>query len=187
MMKVDAAELKIAEQTIRTLKTAAPRVFASALNRTAQGVKTEAVKKVRETYEVKATDIRPLVKVRHKASAQDLRAEVASSGRSIPLIRFKTNPRNVPKRAPKSLKATVKKGAAKLIKGAFVTKAGGHVGVFSRVGKKRLPIEQLYGPAMPVMLNQPGVISHLRKEAQQRLKTRMDHEVKRVLERKGSK
>ncbi|MFH5187113.1 phage tail protein [Paenibacillus sp. TAB 01] len=183
MIQVDTAELTIAGRRIRLIGSAVPRVFASALNRTAQGVKTEAVKKVREMYSVKATDIRPLVRLSHRASAKELRAEVTSSGRNIPLIKFKTTPGKPPAKQPKSVRSAVLKGNAKVVKGGFVTQVGSHVGVFKRAGRRRLPIQQLYGPAMPVMLNRPEVITHLQKEAAQRLNQRLDHEIKRVMER----
>jgi hypothetical protein len=59
----------------------------------------------------------------------------------------------------------------------------GHVGVFMRSSKKRLPVNELYGPAVPIMLNSPEIVGHLQTEANKRLQKRLDHEVNRVLGR----
>ncbi|MDT2292339.1 phage tail protein [Paenibacillus larvae] len=76
-----------------------------------------------------------------------------------------------------------KDGGKKAIPGAFIAQVGGHIGAFKRVGKKRLPIQELYGPAVPVMLGNDVVKKHIETEAQKRLSERLNHELNRRLGR----
>lgn len=177
-------DFKAATLSLRFVEKNMPKAFSAAINRVSQGMRTEAVKKVRETYQVKAGDVRKTIKIT-KASPARLEMLMVSRGSSLPLIKFRTTPRNVPTRQPRVLKAQVKKsGGKKPIPGAFVAKMrSGHVGVFMRSSKKRLPVNELYGPAVPVMLNEEGVQEHLQQEAQRRMADRLDHEMNRVLGR----
>ncbi|PWK16066.1 phage tail protein [Tumebacillus permanentifrigoris] len=172
------------QQSMKYLESAPQKVrraFSAALNRTAAGVRTEAVKAARSTYEIRAADVRQTIRFT-RASAKDTSLELSSKGGNIPLIRFNVKPKNPPKKQPRVLKASVKKGGGvKPIRGAFVTRIGGHVGVLTRIGRKRLPIKELYGPAVPQMLGEIGVKEHIEKEAERRLLERFDHELKRAL------
>lgn len=177
-------EFKQATMAIKFVQSAMPKAFSAAMNRVSQGVRTEAVKKVRELYYVKAGDVRETIRIT-KASAARLEMIFTSRGPSIPLIKFKTTPTKVPKKPPRVLRASVKKiGGKKPIPGAFVAQMrSGHLGVFERASKKRTPINQLFGPAIPVMLSEPGIAEHLQSEAERRMAARLDHEVGRVLGR----
>ncbi|MCZ8520130.1 MULTISPECIES: phage tail protein [Paenibacillus] len=180
MITVSQEDLKRAGKTMADVERAMPKLYSAALNRTIQGMRTEAGRKVRETYDVKLSDVRPTLSIK-RASPGDLVAILDSRGPNTPLIRFKTTPRKPPKRQPKVLKASVKRSGGKPIPGAFVTQVGGHIGVLKRKGKARLPIEELFGPPVPVMLREPGVKEHLEAEAERRMSQRLQHELKRLL------
>lgn len=176
----NADQVKAAINQMKNIEKRIPKAFSSALNRTGQGLKTEAVKMVTGTYDVKAKDVRPTIRLT-KSQAGNLQLEMISKGKNIPLIRFRTKPKNIPKRKPKVLVASVKRSGGKPIPGAFITRVGGHVGVLTRVGVSRLPIRELYGPSVPVMLGNERVSNHLEKEARKRMKIRLDHEIARQL------
>ena len=184
-ISVDGKQLKQATIGLQFVQKNIPKAFSAALNRVGQGVKTEASKKVRETYDIKAGDVKRYGNIRiTKANVGRLQLLLTSRGPNIPLIRFKTRPSKPPARQPKVLTASVKKSGGKPIPGAFVAAMrSGHIGVFKRSGKSRTPIGELYGPAVPVMLNEPGVSEHLQEEASRRMQKRLDHEVNRVLGR----
>lgn len=188
MIKITNQNLEQARIGIGFVQKNVPKAFVSALNRVATGLRTEAVRKVRETYVVKAGDVRQTIKIT-KANMSRMELILVSRGRSLPLIRFRTNPSRPPIRPPRMLRAQVKKsGSKKSIPGAFVARMqSGHVGVFERHGSRRLPIRQLYGPAVPVMLNESRVQRHLQEEAQRRMIQRLDHEINRVMGRLASK
>lgn len=183
MITVDSKSLKTTRIGLAKLNKGIPQAFSRAINRVSQGVKTEAVRKVRQTYNLRARDVSALGNVKVHSTGQ-LEITLTSHGNNIPLIKFKTNPR-APLRgnSRRVLKAAVRKDSGmKPIPGAFVASMrSGNVGVYERIGKRRLPIQQLHGPAVPIMLNEPGVREHLEREAQRRLAIRLDHEVGRVL------
>lgn len=181
-------ELRQSIVGIRNVQERLPKAFDSAMRRVMQGVRTEAARAVRQRYYVRHGDVLATIKVT-KADRPGLAYLLRSRGPSIPLIRFRTTPaRPQPKKA-RVLRAAVKKaGGKKPIPGAFVAQMqSGHTGVFRRVGKKRLPLDQLYGPAIPVMMSEQSVTEHLQEQAHKRMVTRLDHEVNRVLGRLKTK
>lgn len=184
-ISVDGKQLQKATVSLQFVQKNIPKAFSAALNRVGQGVKTEASRKVRETYDIRARDIEKYGNIRiTQASYAKLELLLTSKGSSVPLIRFKTSPSKQPSRAPKVLKASVKRNGKKPIPGAFVRSMdSSHLGVFKRSGKRRLPIQELYGPAVPVMMSEPGIAEHLQEEANARMQKRLDHEVGRVLGR----
>lgn len=184
-LSVDGKQLKQATISLQFVQKNIPKAFSAALNRVGQGVKTEASKKIRETYDIRAGDVKRYGNIRiTKANYGKLELLLTSRGSSVPLIRFKTSPSRQPSRAPRVLSASVKRSGKKPIPGAFVrSMESGHSGVFMRSSKSRLPIQELYGPAVPVMMSEPGVAEHLQNEANTRMQKRLDHEINRVLGR----
>lgn len=182
MIEVSAAQIREIENRLGALFLKAPSVISRAINRAAQNAKTNASKKAREEYLVKAKDISETIKIK-KATRSSLGAEVKSIGYRTPLIKFKVSPAQPrPKNPPKALKAAVKKeGGLKSVLGAFVADINGNK-VFRRKSKSRLPIGQLFGPAVPQMLGNNDVRSYIESEAAKTLENRIDHEISRVLE-----
>ncbi len=180
-IEVKAEQLQKADIWLANVKDGVPKALASALNRTAEHVAAEATRKARETYDIKATDVRRTIRIT-RATKNNLTAHVKSLGSPIPLIQFNVRPSRPPKKPPAVLTASVKRSGGKPIPGAFVTTMkSGHTGVFERVGKQRLPIRELYGPPAPVMLNEPGVRQQIEEQAVIRLEKRLDHEILRLL------
>ena len=155
--------------------------FYSALSRTSQRLKTESGRKAREMYVVKSKAVTDQVVLR-RGSASSLSNELRWKGRNIPLMQFRTNPKS-PNARTRVLKAAVKRaGGNKKVDGAFLARMqSGHIGVFRRSSRKRLPIEELYGPAVPVMLNNPAVVEHLERVAAEEMEKRFEHELSRRL------
>lgn len=183
------SNLRQATKYMKRAEKVLPAAYYSAINRVAQRVKTEAGREVRKKYYAKSKDISQTVSIR-RGSVKKMGAEIRWKGPNIPLIRFRANP-NQPlkygKRPPKVLKAGVRKPGTKALKGGFIARVGrgGHVGVFKRVGRKRLPIEEVYGPAAPVMVNEPGILDSLVDVAKAEMDKRIEHEIKRRLEKGG--
>jgi hypothetical protein len=181
MIEISTSQIKEVENRLGAFRSKAPSVISSAINRAAQNAKTNATRKAREEYQVKAKDINETIKIR-KATRKSLGAEVKSTGYRTPLIKFKVSPAQPrPKNPPKVLKAAVKKDGLKSVLGAFVSNINGNK-VFRRTTKSRLPIEQLFGPAVPQMLGNKDVRSFIESEAAKTLDKRIDHEINRVLE-----
>jgi len=158
-----------------------PKVMARAINRAIETTRTEASRKIRETYYIKAKDIKASLTLK-KASAGDLTARITSRGSTIPLTKFKVKPQKPQPKRRLVVVARVKKGAGGPISGAFVAQMrSGHIGVFNRVAGPRLPITQRFGPAVPQMLGGREVITHVQEKTTERLMGRLEHEVGRVL------
>lgn len=180
MITIDIEKVKEVEKELGQYKSKAPVALSRALNRAASNAKTNASKKVRENYTIKAKDISSTISIT-KANRGSLRAVVKSKGERIPLIKFKVSPSNPrTKNPPKVLKVAVKKGGLKALVGAFVANVNGNK-VFRRLGKSRLPIEQLFGPAVPQMLGTSTVKEFVESEATKVFDQRLDHEIKRIL------
>lgn len=187
MIKISSSigkQIDAASRSLKHVEKSVPQAFSAALNRTAEGTRTEGVRKIKETYQIKYRGLSKEIRIT-KANPKKLQALLQSNGRNIPLIQFKTTPNKPPRRQPKILKAAVKKGGLKPVLGAFVAKLGQHQpGVFVRTGpERRAPAKELYGPGVPVMMSEDGVVEHMNKEAERRMHDRLDHEMKRVLGR----
>lgn len=208
MIEITAKNIKEVEERLGSFRNKAPLVISRALNRAADNVKTNAAKKAREEYEIKAKDVKDTLRI-IKANKSSLGAEVRSKGARIPLIKFKVKPNEPrPSRPPKILKVAVKKTSLKGLVGAFVAEMKnedtfgetGHIGVYERVKGKyikgheprpkkrgigmtkgREAIRQLFGPAVPQMLGNPEVKKYIENEAMKVYYKRLDHEIDHIL------
>lgn len=193
MITIDADTLRDIERRLLDYPKKAPLVISRALNRTAASVKTNASKKVRESYVIKAKDVNATFKVK-KASRSNLSASVTSASGSMGLDKFKVRPLEARHtKPPKSLKVQVKKsGGAKSLLATFVADVHG-LKVFTRESGSRhkkgrggkwseLPIKRLFGPPIPEMVGSKSVRGYVETEAAKVFETRLEHEIKRTLE-----
>ena len=155
----------------------AEKALSLSLNRALDSAKTEAVRAVAEEYTVKQKIIRPTMRVK-KSSTSNLEAEITSVGGSLNLLaNFKVSPRTDTtgnKRQP--IRVEIRKKGT--LTRSFVHK--NHV--WSRIGKERLPIRPLYGPAVPVMLNNEQIVDRVTDKAIETVDKRIDHEISRILD-----
>lgn len=182
MIEIDAKQLEHAEAVLRHIPGGVEKAIVAALNRSAEGARTAAVKKVRERYYVKAGDVSKTIKI-HKASPNNPFVIIRSTGSPMALSKFSITPTKPQPRRKKPIAARVLKSSGKkIIPGAFVAKMdSGHIGVFFRVGRSRLPIQQRYGPSVPQMLGHSSVVTHVEEMAKERLEERLNHEIERLL------
>lgn len=124
------------------------KAMATAINRTLERGRTEAVRQVRERYNIKAGDVRQVLRIRRaspKAGAVLLEGVLYgdSRTRSVNVIKFGARVLRKAKGASVQIRRS---GGKKIIKGSFIANAGRTV--FRRKGKDRLPIEgvQTIGP-----------------------------------------
>ena len=120
-----------------------------ALNDMAKQARTQSSRIIRQTYNIKAADLKKNLIIK-MATAGSLRASVTAFVRSLPVIAFSPSDNKL------GVKVTIKKGNSKTIRHAFIAvMPSGHKGVFSRFDGKghklsnRLPIKELYtvGPS----------------------------------------
>lgn len=162
---------------------------ARALNRTILAVRTAASKEIRAKYNIRAKDIKATMRKR-TASRLSLEASLQSTGKGMPLIKFKAT------QTRKGVRATIKRGSRKALPGAFIaTMKSGHRGVFARAqyksgrlisrrkrinpsNKNDLPITEIKTVAVPSALASDIVTSNLRKVVAERFPANLEREMK---------
>ena len=169
------------EQQLENIPKETPHVIRRALNRSLTTMQTAAKKEVRERYHIKAGHIQEHLST-EKATTSNLQVRLQGKGRPIPLDRFKYSPRTPNPKRKKPISVAVKKDGNKSLPGAFVTDSNGNK-IFKRVGKKRLPIERLYGPSLPQMMNANEIPENVKIAGLDTFEKRVNHDVSRILAR----
>jgi len=159
----------------------APNAIASALNRAITNVAANVSKETRKEYIIKSSDIKETLR-KVRASRSSMSGIVASKGRPIPIDRFKISPKKVQPKRKKPIKIAVKKGSLRESLGAFVADING-IKVFKREGKKRLPINRIFGPSVPQMVGNEEVRAKINAEGLDTFNRYLDHEINRILNR----
>src|SRR5262245_2758929 len=77
-----------------------------------------------------------------KIAVGQYEALLRSSRKLIPLIRFGA------RETARGVRAAKPYGRSQVFASTFIATAGGHVGVWRRVGKPRLPIQEMMGPSV---------------------------------------
>lgn len=192
-IQVNEAQLNDIKKRLGNLKNKAPTVLYRAINRAVRKAKTEAKDAANEEYFIAKGNIEKTLRIT-KASRSKLSAELTSRGGPIALTKFKVSPGHAVKRtkkgkpSPKAYKAAVKRDSGlKPLSGDpkafFATMGSGHDGMMERVSSRRLPLKQLYGPAVPSMIKNEEVIEKIQKEATETLEKRIDAEINNILQR----
>ena len=181
------------EKKLGNLKNKAPTVLYRAINRAAQKARTETKREVADKYYITQREVSDTIRLT-KASRAKLSAELTSKGGPIALSKFRVSPRKQVSRtkrgkaSPAAYKAGVERASGvKPLSGSpkafFSTMGSGHEGVMERVSSRRLPLKQLYGPAVPSMVKNEEVIERIQKEATETLEKRIDAEINNILQR----
>ncbi|MBQ8208111.1 MAG: hypothetical protein IJZ89_05200 [Clostridia bacterium] len=164
------------------IKHGADIAIGSALKRAASSGETVAAKALTKEYHLTQRDFKRYTSTRKgkhvRSTASGTSVEIDYRGIHIPLIHFDTH---IDKNG--CIVSRVKRTSAReTVNGAFRAKFGSHIGIYERVGEKRYPLRQLYGPATPQMLN---ANYDVRKAVIERVKEtfdkRLDHEITRIM------
>lgn len=159
------------------------RAAARAINRSAESVKTDVVRRMRTHRGLNASTIREALAIR-RANATSLLAEVIASGKPIPLrdygarqtrkgVTVRVNP-------TRGRKLVVKHGN----KAFEIQKFGKHV--FVRQGKQRTPIKKLFGPSIPATFLRKQIVEAMNQVAAREWPKRFQHELQRELAKVGA-
>lgn len=132
------------------------KAWRAGLRDAGRGMRTQATRHVRDRRVLRARTVRDRLRLRVTRSS----AEIVASGAPIPLVEYPHRQTN------KGVSVRVDRGTAKIIPSAFVARMRqGHVGIYRRLGKSRLPIKQLYGPTVADVIRDTGVPDRLLAEA----------------------
>lgn len=166
-------------RVLRELRDQSPVAVSRALNRTITNVQTGARR------EISADTGLPVRRVGHamkleRATRSKLRAALQVRGARIPLIDFKA------RQTRKGVSYRLPTGRGSLPGGFIARMRSGHVGVFKRVGKSRLPIGEKFGPSLPRVFLQARVTRVLHSIVETQMAKNLQHEVNFLLRRTGA-
>jgi len=126
-------------QNAQKMIPAMKRGIASAVNKVMRKAYTASSKKVREVYNIKARDLKSKTKF-NRAHINKSTSSFSVSGGRLKLLYFQAKD-NYPKGVTVKVKKT---SGRKRLPDAFIERMpSGHVNVFRRKGKARLPLESL--------------------------------------------
>lgn len=203
MMEV---QIEISEQTIEEirkrlggLQNKTPTVLSRAINRTTTNIKKNMAQQTAGKdgkYNIKSEDVKESLNVQ-KATTRNLQGRVAASGHPLLLTKFNADKSAGPiepvtyengKPNPRFYSAKVKKrGGKKALTGnprAFIGTSKAGLIFLQRFSGKRYPLEPLYGPSVPQMIENEKTIEFIYREAESTLQKRIDAEINNIL-RKG--
>jgi len=154
----------------------AKTIISRSLNDAAKHTVTDASRRVRQTWNLSVKEAKAGYIV-VKSSPQTLESRVIVKGNPVPLMAFK------PRQTKKGISVTIKKGHRTMLKSAFIAQMPSwHIGVFKRVGRRRLPIREYNVVSYPVMVR--GQWEEIKIEARRYLLTRLQQQIARALERR---
>ncbi|HSW63656.1 MAG TPA: phage tail protein [Dissulfurispiraceae bacterium] len=171
------------------------KILARALDKTAQQGKVAIQKEIRRIYNLKLKDLSEQVGVHAKPS--ELEVVIYTQGKRTPLIQFDARQQGVKynrqagtvRRGGRfrgastgGVSVEIIRGQRKVIKGAFITSVGTgqHIGVFKRVGNKRLPIREKVTIGSPQMFGSHNVMDAARRRIAEQWPGNIAHEINRA-------
>ncbi len=128
-------------------------------------------------------------KLTNVATRKTTRRRMAGGG-----VRYKILKSGATKTIPSAFIAAGKKGQGKLgVSQRAIARArrqqydtSGHIGVFVRRGRARLPIDQLFGPSIPHVATESQTLKRaLEIDVTKALSDRLDHQIGRLLAKRG--
>ncbi len=153
----------------------------SALTRAATSGRSGAAREVGKLYHLKAADFKKYTNTyQHiRRAGDEISVGIQFRGYHIPLIRF-----NSRFTSSGRIKVQVSRSSSpEEFKHVFRAEmASGHIGLFERAGKNRLPIEQKFGPSVPQMMGaNPTLAPAIGDKVRKTFEERMDHEILAIL------
>lgn len=159
------------------------------LNRVATSARATGAKAIAEDLGAKQAAVRKAVIVK-KATFDTMESLVVASGKRIPLIEFV---KNTAGQYLSQLVAAQRRGmrgfgrgrargggvpytlrGKRSVAGSFIARMpSGHVGIFRRLGKKRLKIIELFGPSMTLVFSKSKVQTAVRATIRARMPVEM--------------
>ncbi len=189
MIKIEVSNESLlrANSMLSHVRTRFPRTVARAVNRTMDGMRTDAVRGTTAKYFVKAGAVRASLSFR-KATPGNLMGAMVSQGKRHSLADYKLTPTTPTKGKRPNVKGAVKKaGGLKPLSRAFLVKrGGGRYFPYYRIGydsgnRQRGEIRSYISPSMPQIIKNEETVKAIQEGAQDRFSKRLDYEVMRIL------
>jgi len=160
-------------------RTVLPVAEARSLNKVGRSAESAVVRHLAKDIGVPQKVARRSITV-WRATRTNRVVAISANGRRIPLAEL----------AAREVRSGVSyrgmDGRRRKIKGAFIAEmSNGHVGVFKRRGRARLPIDEKFGPSIPHVFVKDASIKVMRETAGARWPIVFSHEVDYELIRRG--
>lgn len=181
MIEITQQQIERVHSILGNVKGAPERVLFNVINRGLTTVRSQSGKEIRQTYNIKQSDITANQNMKMKrATPGSLEGSIEFAGTVIPLKRFKVSP-SAPAQKTVSVSVLKAQGGARL-EHAYVADLGKYgVGVFERATRRRDSSEQLYGPSTAHMAGNKNVLDKVEKAAQNTIDKRLEQEISRIL------
>ena len=186
-------DMKKLQRTLQAVPKAMPKVMSRSLNKTATTVRAESARKLSKHSGLGINVIKKAIEF-NKATYKNWVARLGVFGIRIPLIRFNAKQKGT------GVKYNI---GRKFVSGGFIqtmpaSTTGGiiakifgtqktqkqHTGVFAREGKARLPIHELFGPSLGIVLEKSaGMLKKATNGAGALLEKNIDAQVNLILEK----
>jgi hypothetical protein len=163
--------------------------LAQAANRAMDASVTYSVRGVASAYRaMRVKEIRAGFRVIARARGEDENPTAIGQwrGRPIPLYQFRAVPRSVMTgQTTGGVSALLKK--TENFRHAFIARMkSGHTGVFERTASKRNPIDEMFGPSVPQMVDDEDILEPAQKAAEERFSERFLHAIDYNFVKKGA-
>ena len=166
--EVSKESAKALEEQLRALKgDKAYKAMSSAAKRAASHAKTVGTKGVRRTYTIDAASIKAATSVRGTEGGAVLR--IAGPRRGV--NHYKARKRR------QGIFVSIKKGSGDIVPRSFAYSNT----FFKRRDSRRLPIERIFGPAVPQLFENDAVQNEVMEAASKKYEERVRHEIGRLL------
>jgi DNA-binding transcriptional regulator YiaG len=175
-------KLKQLEKMFAQTARAVPRVIMRGINRTVTPARTQISRELRKEINIKAGDLNEKINVR-RATMSRWEARIELSTYRIPLLDFGA------RQTAEGVTYKIKKsGARELIPSAFIaTMSSGHRGVFKRLYKQRLPIQEKFGPSIGIVFQRSEqLVKTVTADAMTNLEKNIDAQVKYLLSQRAA-
>lgn len=153
----------------------------SALYRAATSGKASAAKEVGKNYFLKSSDFKKYTKSSQhvQKSGNEISIGLNFRGYHVPLIRFNSK---ITSNGLYKVKVRRDSTGGTLRHVFRATMSSGHIGLFERSGKERLPIKQKMGPSVPQMMKvNSNLANSVGNNVREVFEKRMEHEVTAIL------
>lgn len=152
------------------------KTIVRSLNRTLDGMQSQTNKIVRGTVKLKLADVK-LAQKKYRAYLASDYARLNLTNVPVPLFKYLSSA------SKKGIRVNIK-GTRKIVKKGFIaTMPNGHVGIFKRVGTKRLPIEELFATSVRDVFKSDEIIADVLETARQRYEKEFSSNLKFYLAR----
>jgi len=139
---------RLSARAYQLLRERAPVAIARGLNKSGAQGKTVLVRAVATDLGIKQATVREKLH-EEPAKSTKLVYRLSVSGKRIPLYEFKAKGRLPSRGQGSGVTAKLPGGAGRYPHAFLARMKSGHLGVFQRVDRRRLPIYELFGPSLP--------------------------------------